>query len=78
MAHLLNQICCMKPFWSAIGLNWRNLFLSIFALFREKVSLKSFLSANSQVDITELSYNNEVIEYVNAYRDIGKRVALGR
>ncbi|XDZ65360.1 UbiA family prenyltransferase [Alphaproteobacteria bacterium LSUCC0684] len=73
---LLRSDMLHESFWSALGRDWRVTIYSIPALIRGKASLKDYLQEASDIEVSLLPYNDEVIDYINRFRKEGGRVAL--
>lgn len=73
---LLKSDMLFESFWSAFGRDWRSPLRSTLALSRGKAALKRYLAQSAQVDVTSLPYDEEVISYIEAWRDAGGRTAL--
>ncbi|MDV7141167.1 UbiA family prenyltransferase [Tropicimonas sp. TH_r6] len=73
---LLRSDMLFESFWSALGRDWKSGLATITTLSGGRAKLKSQLVAASDVDITLLPYNEEVIERVKAWRASGGRTAL--
>jgi 4-hydroxybenzoate polyprenyltransferase/phosphoserine phosphatase len=73
---LLKSDMLHESFWSAIGLDWRTPFSSALKLLQGRATLKEFLSEKSQIDISLLPFDNDVIEFIKSHRKQGGRVAL--
>lgn len=73
---LLKSDMLHESFWSALGRNWRSPFVSAVALGKGKAALKDYLRSVSEVDVSTLPYDAEVVAYIKACRQQGRRVAL--
>lgn len=73
---LLRSDMLYESFWSAFGQDWRRPFLSGAALSRGRASLKRHLATTSAIDPATLPYDEEIIAYVAAWRQLGGRTAL--
>lgn len=73
---LLKSDMLFESFWSAFGQDWRSPVKAAFALTRGKAALKEYLAGAAQVDVTTLPYDDQVIAYVQAWRDAGGHTAL--
>ncbi|NBB81454.1 MAG: UbiA family prenyltransferase [Verrucomicrobia bacterium] len=73
---LLKSDMLFESFWSAFSRDWRSPFRSALALSRGKAALKHYLAEAAQIDVTTLPYDQEVIAYIEAWRDAGGRTAL--
>lgn len=65
-----------ETFWDAFSRHWLTPFRTISVLLRGRAALKRFLCQSSQVDIETLPFNQEVVDYVTAWREAGGRTAL--
>ena len=73
---LLRSDMLMESFWSASAEDWKVPFLSILALLTGRSALKNYLANLSDVDVTTLPYDLEVIDYVKAHRRASGRTVL--
>lgn len=73
---LLRSDILLESFWSALGKNWRSPVAAVAALFRGKASLKRYLAEVSEVDVTTLPYDPQVVAYVKAWRASKGKTAL--
>lgn len=65
-----------ETFWSAFANNFFAPILAVFALFRGLPALKEYVRSASDVDVTQLPYDQEVIAYIKNHRENGGRVEL--
>ena len=61
---------------SAVSSDWRCLPRSLVALLSGRASLKRYLAAASNVDVSTLRYNQEVVRFAHHWRSSGGRVVL--
>ncbi|WP_321365222.1 UbiA family prenyltransferase [uncultured Celeribacter sp.] len=73
---LLRSDMLYETFWSAFAQNWRMPFRALATLPRGKAALKRVLAENSNIDVTTLPYNDEVLHRIRAWRAEGGRTAL--
>jgi len=73
---LLRSDMLFESFWSAFGRDWRSPFLSVAALIGGKASLKRHLAIASAVEAATLPYDQQVIAFVQDWRESGGRTAL--
>ncbi|MFB9150834.1 UbiA family prenyltransferase [Roseovarius ramblicola] len=73
---LLRSDMLLESFWSAVGRDWRSVFLSVAALTRGRAALKHHLAMASAVDAATLPYDPEVVAFVETWRRSGGRTAL--
>jgi 4-hydroxybenzoate polyprenyltransferase len=73
---LLKSDMLYESFWSALCLDWRTPFSSALKLFDGRARLKKYLSDKSQVDITLLPFDDDVIKLIKSHRKKGGRTAL--
>lgn len=73
---LLKSDMLFESFWSAFSRDWRSPFRSALALVRGKAALKRYLAGAAQIDVTTLPYDEDVIAYIEAWREAGGRTAL--
>lgn len=65
-----------ESFWSAFSKDWTILIKSFFWLLKGKAYLKNNLYRVSDIDVTNLPYNNEVIDLIKKYRKKSTHIAL--
>ena len=65
-----------ETFWSACAQSWLTPFAAVKALATGKAALKADLASRSNVDVTKLPYNSEVVAMLAAWREKGGRTAL--
>ncbi|MBB3938427.1 4-hydroxybenzoate polyprenyltransferase/phosphoglycolate phosphatase-like HAD superfamily hydrolase [Novosphingobium fluoreni] len=73
---LLRSNMLHETFWSAFAHDWRVPFAAAAHLGRGKAQLKAMLAQRSNVDVTVLPYDDEVIAYIRDWRAQGGKVAL--
>lgn len=73
---LLRSNMLHETFWSAFAHDWRAPFAAAVWLGRGKAQLKAMLAQRSNVDVTVLPYDDEVIAYVRDWRAQGGKVVL--
>lgn len=73
---LLRSDMLFESFWAACSGNWRTPFRAAAALRRGRAQLKRSLAETSEVDVTTLPYDAEVIAHVRRFREDGGRTAL--
>ncbi|MGC9419096.1 MAG: UbiA family prenyltransferase [Rhodovulum sp.] len=73
---LLRSDMLYESFWSAFGRDWRSPFLSVAAVSRGRAALKNHLASASAVETATLPYDEEVIAFIEAWRQSGGRAAL--
>lgn len=73
---LLNSDMLLESFWNAVSQDWRSGIGAVRALQQGKAALKQQLAQASDVDVTTLPYNKDVLEYISAWKDRGGKVAL--
>ncbi|MCG7522637.1 UbiA family prenyltransferase [Ruegeria sp. Ofav3-42] len=65
-----------ETFWAALSQNWSTLFAAPIALIKGRAALKSILQDMGQVAVDALPYNQEVIDYIQSWRDSGGQAVL--
>ena len=65
-----------ESFWSAFSKDWTVLIKSFFWLLKGKANLKNNLYIVSNIDVTNLPYNNEVIDLIKKYKKKSTHIAL--
>jgi 4-hydroxybenzoate polyprenyltransferase len=65
-----------ESYWAAARKDYKNIFLSPLKLFLGRANFKRFLALNSEIDVTTLPFNQEVVAYTKTWRDSGGRTAL--
>jgi 4-hydroxybenzoate polyprenyltransferase/phosphoglycolate phosphatase-like HAD superfamily hydrolase len=73
---LLRSDMLYESFWSAVSRDWRVAFGSALRLPSGRAKLRRYLADASDVDVTLLPYNTEVIDYLARWRQQGGRTAL--
>ena len=73
---LIRSDMLVESFWSASAEDWKIPFTSILKLFDGRSALKNYLANLSDVDVTTLPYDLEVIAYVKAHRKASGRTVL--
>ena len=73
---LLRSNMLHESFWSAFGRDWRSPLLSVVALLRGRACLKRYLADAAAVTVSTLPYDQQVIAYIEAWRNAGGRTAL--
>lgn len=73
---LLRSDMLYESLWSAMAHDWRCFFGTVQALKQGRARLKRYLAQAAQIDIERLPYDEDVLEYVRAWRSAGKRTAL--
>lgn len=73
---LLRSDILFETFWSSIGRSWRNVFRALGSLRKGKAALKHELAQTSDIDVTTLPYDADVIAYITRFRAQGGRTAL--
>ena len=61
---LINTDILYESFLSSLSRDWKTIFILFLALFKGKPFLKKKLLQKSDIDVTLLPYNDEVIEYI--------------
>lgn len=65
-----------ESFWSAFSVDWLTPFRCGVALLKGKAKLKQTLAQAAEVDVTSLPYDDQVLEYVRAWKADGGRAVL--
>lgn len=65
-----------ETFWAALSQRWTNIAAVFGALPDGRANLKRTLEGLGAVDVTMLPYNEEVVAYVQRWRDAGGRAVL--
>lgn len=65
-----------ESFWSAFSKDWTILIKSFFWLLKGKANLKKNLYKTSNIDVTCLPYNNEVINLIKRYKKKSSHIVL--
>lgn len=73
---LLRSDMLFESFWSALTRDWKSGLSCVAALGGGRAALKRALAGASDVDVTTLPYDAEVIARVRDWRDRGGRTAL--
>lgn len=73
---LLRSDLLFESFWSALGRDWRSPFRSAMALAQGKAAVKRYLADAGTIDVASLPYDDEVLEYIRAWRAQNGRIAL--
>jgi len=73
---LIKSDMLYESFWSAASKDWRSALAAVKALSGGKAALKRALAGASEVVVETLPYNDEVIEYIRAWRTAGGKTAL--
>lgn len=73
---LLNSDMLYESFWSAFGRDWRSPFVAAAALSRGRATLKRYLATAARVEVSTLPYDEQVIKFIESWREIGGRTAL--
>lgn len=73
---LLRSNILYESFWSAFGRNWISPFRATLALAGGRASLKRHLADAAEIDVANLPYDADVIDYVRNWRAQGGRTAL--
>lgn len=73
---LLNSDMLLETFWNAASKDWSSALNAVSALAKGKAALKRELAVVSDVDITTLPYNTDVLDYIAAWKARGGKVAL--
>lgn len=73
---LLRSDMLFETFWSAFARDWRTPFRAARALLEGKAQLKRQLAKSSDVDVTHLPYDEQVVEYVRDWRTKGGHTVL--
>jgi 4-hydroxybenzoate polyprenyltransferase/phosphoserine phosphatase len=73
---LLRSNMLHETFWSAFASDWRTPFLAAAKLRSGKAQLKAMLAERSTVDVTVLPYDDEVIRFIQDWRERGGDVVL--
>jgi 4-hydroxybenzoate polyprenyltransferase/phosphoserine phosphatase len=73
---LLKSDMLLESFWNAVSHDWRAGIGAVRAVRKGKAALKHQLAQTSDVDVTSLPYNQDVLEYISAWKERGGKVAL--
>lgn len=73
---LLRSDLLLESFWSAIGNNWLVIFSVFAALRRGRGTLKECLAKAASIDAATLPYDDQVLAYVEKWRQTGHGVVL--
>ena len=73
---LLKSDMLHESFWNAFGKNWCIPIFSIVKLWNGKAALKAYLQLESNIDVSSLPYDDDVIAYIIAHKAKGGRTAL--
>ena len=73
---LLRSDMLFESFCASLSQDWRTPFYATRALSNGRSALKRELAAQAAIDVATLPYNEEVIAYVQQWRDNGGRSAL--
>ncbi len=73
---LLRSDMLYESFWSAFSQDWSVVFRSAARLSAGRAQLKRYLADVSDVDVSLLPYNSDVIEYIARWRSAGGQTAL--
>lgn len=73
---LINTDILYESFLSSLSRDWKTIFILFLALFKGKPFLKKKLLQKSDIDVTLLPYNDEVIEYIKNKRSKDFKVVL--
>lgn len=73
---LIRTDMLFETFWSALAHNWTTPFVAAAGLAKGRAAMKQRLCEMSDVDIAVLPYNEDVVNYVRAWREAGGRTAL--
>lgn len=75
---LLRSDMLFETFWDSLARDWKHSIGSVVAAFQGLAPLKRHLQQSSQVDVSTLPYNQNVIDYIESWRTntIGGRTAL--
>lgn len=73
---LLRTNMLLESFLSALGQDWRSFFRSLVALSKGRAALKRHLATAASVEVASLPYDQQVIDYIEAWRASGGRTAL--
>ena len=73
---LIRSNMLVESFWSALAEDWKIPFTSIFELLSGRSALKNYLANRSNIDVTTLPYDLEVIAYAKAHHKADGRVVL--
>ena len=73
---ILRSDMLLETFWSAFGHDWKTPMRSGAALLKGKAALKLYLAESSNVDVTHLPYDEEVLAYVQRWRENGGQAVL--
>lgn len=65
-----------ETFWSALSARWQNIVPAVQAFSQGRAPFKRRLEELGPVDVASLPYNEEVIAFVQRWRDAGGRTAL--
>ncbi|MFT6652762.1 MAG: beta-phosphoglucomutase-like phosphatase (HAD superfamily), partial [Celeribacter sp.] len=73
---LLTSDMLLETFWNAASKDWGAAIGAVRALSKGKAALKRELAEASDVDVTTLPYNADVLNYIAAWKERGGKVAL--
>lgn len=73
---LLNSDMLLETFWNAASQDWGSAIGAVRALSKGKAALKAELTEASDVDVTTLPYNTDVLDYIALWKADGGKVAL--
>ena len=66
-----------EMFFNYIGKDWKNIFICLFNfLFGDRLSLKNFLSINTNLNIADLPYDCDVLKILKKHRKNGDKCIL--
>lgn len=73
---LLNSDMLYETFWNAASQDWGSAIAAVRTLRGGKAALKRELAQTSDVDVTTLPYNADVLDYITDWQAKGGKVAL--
>ncbi|MDE3029284.1 MAG: haloacid dehalogenase-like hydrolase, partial [Paracoccaceae bacterium] len=73
---LIRSDMLFETFWAAFSKTWKAPFVSIVSLLQGRAALKHRLQGMAQVEVTSLPYNQDVLGYIQHWREGGGRTAL--
>lgn len=73
---LLNSDMLLETFWNAASKDWGSAIGAVRSLSKGKAALKAELTRASDVDVSTLPYNADVLDYIANWKADGGKVAL--
>jgi 4-hydroxybenzoate polyprenyltransferase/phosphoserine phosphatase len=73
---LLNSDMLLETFWNTASKDWGSAIGAVRSLRKGKAALKAELTGASDVDVSTLPYNTDVLDYIASWKADGGQVAL--